>query len=147
LYGPPAGQIVDPVASDDLRFEAVGVMREYARWARELRDSYVAGDELAFNRWAQPYLVLTLCRVLHTLNRGEVVPKQEAAEWAAQTLDSKWKPLIQQALRDRPDPSRRYYKAASPEAVNATMAFVEDALRAADETRLGGGAAGPAPSG
>jgi hypothetical protein len=141
LHGPPAGQIVDPVDSDDLRFEAIGVMREYARWARELRDSYAAGDELAFNRWAQPYLVLTLCRVLHTLNRGEVVPKQEAAEWAAQTLDSQWKPLIQQALRDRPDPSRRYYEVASPEAVNATMALVGDALRAVGPARSSRGRA------
>jgi hypothetical protein len=136
LYGHPASQIVDPVGSDALRFEAFGVMREYARWAWELRDSYDAGDELAFNRWAQPYLVLTLCRVLHTLNRGEVVPKQEAADWAAQTLDSRWKPLIQEALRDRPDPSKRYYEGAAPEAVDATMDFVEDVLRAADETRF-----------
>jgi hypothetical protein len=45
--------------------------------------------------------VLSLCRVLYTLQRGDVVSKQMAAAWAIEHFGKRWVPLIEHALRTR----------------------------------------------
>ncbi len=49
----------------------------------------------------QPYAVLTMCRMLHTLEHGVIVSKPAAARWALETLPSEWHELIARALRRR----------------------------------------------
>jgi hypothetical protein len=72
--------------------------------------------------WSQRYAVETLCRMLHTLDTGEVASKQTSLEWAKRALSPAWRQLIQQVLDDRAiawdDPPR----AGS---VEATIAFAE----------------------
>ena len=72
--------------------------------------------------WAQRYAVTTLCRMLYTLDTGEVASKPAALEWAKSTLPAQWHGLIQQVIDDRPlpwnDPPR-------PGSVEATIAFSE----------------------
>ncbi|HEY6032256.1 MAG TPA: aminoglycoside adenylyltransferase domain-containing protein [Gaiellaceae bacterium] len=131
LAGPDPGELLEPVPADALRAEAVATVRETAARARESRARYRAGDALAFNRWQQPYLVLSLCRMLYTLALGEVTSKRGAGEWALEALDGRWSGLIRRALDDRPDPWRRVHEAADAEAVEETMRFVEEALRRA----------------
>jgi len=77
------------------------------------------------SRWKQPYVVLTLCRALHTLETGTVSSKREAAEWAKRSLDPEWRDLIQQALDDRPDPWGRVKQDSTPELVARTRAFAD----------------------
>ena len=67
LAGPEIVDLVEPVSLADLRREGVVTMRDYAAWARELK---------AMTRWQQPYLVLTGCRILYTLETGEVASKR-----------------------------------------------------------------------
>jgi hypothetical protein len=78
--------------------------------------------------WAQRYAVTSLCRMLHTLDSGEVVSKPAALGWARDTLDPAWRDLIRQASEDRAlpwnDPPR-------PGSVAATLAFAEYAKRRA----------------
>ena len=93
--------------------------------------------EGAMNGWKQPYLVLTCCRVLHTLHTGRVASKRESAEWAINTLAPNWAPLIQRAHDDRPDPVGRYYQPAEPELEARTLEFVD---YAASYARIGSGA-------
>jgi predicted nucleotidyltransferase len=70
--------------------------------------------------WAQRYAVTTLCRMLYTLETGEVPSKPAALEWAKAALPVEWHGLIQQAIDDRPlpwdDPPR-------PGSVDAVIAF------------------------
>ena len=72
--------------------------------------------------WAQRYAVTSLCRMLYTLERGEVPSKPASLEWAKSALPATWHALIQQAIEDRPlpwnDPPR-------PGSVEATIAFSE----------------------
>ena len=72
--------------------------------------------------WAQRYAVETLCRMLYTLQTGEVTSKRASLEWAKQELSPAWYGLIEQALADRAvpwdDPPR-------PGSVEATTAFAE----------------------
>ena len=86
---------------------------------------------IAMSRWKQPYVVLSYCRMLHTLSSGRVASKKEGAEWALGALDGEWSSLIQGAMDDRPDPWDRVHVRAEPEAVALTVAFVASALAAA----------------
>jgi hypothetical protein len=126
LAGPPAVELVAPVSDRELRDEAAERIAGYAAWAHEL-DAQRAGDPLAFSRWAQPYLVLTLCRLLRTLAEGRIGSKREAAEWALRTLEPRWHPLVERALADRPDPWRRVHEPAAPETAAETVAFADAA--------------------
>jgi hypothetical protein len=74
--------------------------------------------------WAQRYAVTTVCRMLYTLEIGEVASKPAALEWAKEALDREWHELIQQALDDRsrgwdPDDPPR------PGSVASTIALAE----------------------
>jgi hypothetical protein len=119
LAGPDPQSLVDPVAPDALRREAVATMQDYADWAQGLTE---------MSRWTQPYLVLTCCRVLATLALGEVVSKRAAADWAVGALDPTWRGLIERAQADRPDPWGRVHRTAEPELAERTLAFVDYAL-------------------
>lgn len=118
LAGPEPGALVDPVSASDLQREALSRVQDYADWAHE-------GP---MSRWKQPYLVLTLCRLLFTLVNGRVASKHEAGEWAVGALDRKWASLIRQALADRADPWERVSQPAEREATERTLAFADHAV-------------------
>jgi hypothetical protein len=113
LAGPGPKSLVDPVTAEQLRSEARTKLLEYVDWAKSPKMS----------RWKQPYLVITYCRMLHTLSVGTVVSKREAGEWALGALDGRWTPLVQHALDDRPDPWGRVHQQAGAEDVAETLAF------------------------
>ena len=115
LAGPPPNQIIAPVDPDDLRTEARAIMREFIDWA-------LAWTKVS--RWAQPYTVLSFCRMQYTLVHAEIVSKRRAGEWAMRELDPRWRSLIQAALDDRPDPWLRVHQDASPESVAETLSFI-----------------------
>ena len=116
LAGPEPKTLVDPVTPEQLRAEALWMLDEYARWVRR---------EPEMSRWKQPYLVVTFCRILHTLESGRVSTKREASEWALEALDPDWAPLIRRSLDDRPDPWGRVHQQADPALVDRTLAFVD----------------------
>jgi Domain of unknown function (DUF4111) len=51
--------------------------------------------------WTQRYLVETAARMLYTLERGEVISKPDALDWAADALPAEWRDLIGQVRDDR----------------------------------------------
>jgi hypothetical protein len=121
LAGPEPTTLVDPVPEDALQAEARAVAAEWVEW--------LAGvDE--WNRWLQPYTVLTYCRLLYTAANGRIVSKGVAGEWAIANLDPEWTTLIRQALDDRPDPVGRYFTPAPPKDVARTLEFVRYASSA-----------------
>jgi predicted nucleotidyltransferase len=135
LAGPPPVELIEPVSAEALGAEARVKIAEYADWARGLD---------GMSRWQQPYLVLTFCRMLRAVAEGDVVSKQAAGEWAIETLDARWSPLIRRALADRPDPWGRVHRRAEPEVVEETLRFVEYASRCGrEESNL----QGPKPAG
>ncbi len=84
--------------------------------------------------WAQRYAVTTLCRMLYTLETGEVASKKASLEWAKTALDPVWHDLIQQTLDDRAlgwDPEDRPRTGS----VEATLAFADYAKEAARSMR------------
>lgn len=120
MAGPAPTELVDPVDAEELRAEARGTLNEYAAWAHEPQTRFRSG----MSRWKQPYLVLTLCRALWTIEHATVVSKRRSAEWARDRLPE-WRDLIDTALADRPNPWERVHAEAEPHLVARTIAFAE----------------------
>jgi hypothetical protein len=72
--------------------------------------------------WTQRYLVETASRMLHTLERGEVITKPEALDWAAGELPEKWSALLGQVREDR---LVRWNAPPPPGSMDRAIAFVE----------------------
>jgi hypothetical protein len=51
----------------------------------------------------QAFVVLTLCRLLYTLESGAVASKPGAARWAQQAVGPRWAGLIERALAGQQD--------------------------------------------
>ena len=117
LAGPAPASLIDPVAPDDLR----AAMRQALRsWAAPMLEQDRPFDWHGY----QTYTVLTLCRILYTLENGSVVSKITAARWALTALDARWTGLIERAAEGRLAPQREI-----PEGdVDGTLAFVRYAL-------------------
>ncbi|MBC8076160.1 MAG: DUF4111 domain-containing protein [Chloroflexales bacterium] len=128
LAGPPPQHLIDPVATDDLRQEVRGVMRD---WGAQLR----ADHQQLNTRWYQPFAVLSYCRMLHTLHTGAIGSKRAGAEWAQQALDPRWAGLIQRAWDERPNPSEKVRQPADPADLASTLEFIGYALDLASTIR------------
>jgi len=85
-------------------------------WAAHFLDH---PEEINF-RGYQSYIVLSLCRILYTLKFGSVVLKPTASQWAKETLEEKWLPLIVRAWIGR----QNGYLALEPEDVQGTLDFI-----------------------
>jgi hypothetical protein len=75
-------------------------------------------------RREQTFVVLTLCRLLYTLECGHVASKPGAARWARGALEARWHPLIDRALANLHAAAGQ----VAPEAVAETVALVEYTL-------------------
>jgi hypothetical protein len=119
LAGPDPKELIDPISGDDLRAYAGWALDEWVDWAKSLTD---------MSRRAQNLLVVSFCRILQTLETGQVTSKREAGAWALESLPAEWSSLITDALDDRPDPWAKVRQPATPDAVERTLAFADYAL-------------------
>jgi len=116
LAGPDPRELVREVPADALRRR----MRLLIESFLPDLSSWISFDDA----WAQRYAVSSLCRMLYTLETGEVASKQASLKWAKHALTPAWHDLIQQVLDDRAlgwdpdDPPRTG-------SVEATIAFAE----------------------
>lgn len=117
LAGPSPASLIDPISSDDLRHAVVALMRIW--WAPMRRDP-MRLQHLGY----QVYAVLTMCRILSTLQYGVIVSKPVAARWALATLGPRWALLIEQALawrKDMPDAVDEAEVRATQELIQYTL--------------------------
>ena len=124
LVGPEPKSLIEPVTAADLGEDVWVAGEEWAEWLAENKPS----------RRGQGVLVLSLCRMLQTLDEGRVTTKPEAGEWALRNLGSGWAPLIRRALDDRPDPWAKVRESADPAALEQTRALLDYVRRAARQT-------------
>ena len=130
LAGIPAKELIDFVPANDLRKEILSTMQE---WGSEI----ISGQWKMENKWAQPFVVLMYCRMLHSLNTGRIASKRSGAQWAKNTLDHRWAGLIQQAWDERPDPSLKVRQPVQASAVKDTIEFVRFALELGQSYEFG----------
>ena len=117
LTGPPPQSLIDPVSPDELRQAMHTVLNG---WAAHFLDH----PEELDSRGYQSYTVLSLCRILCTLQTGAVVSKPFAARWAKDTLGEPWIGLIDRAWLGRQNSNWK----AEPEDVEGTLALIRYAL-------------------
>jgi hypothetical protein len=99
LAGPPPQTLIDPVLPDELRHAVLSLLPV---WPAPLLE-----DASSVNsRGYQSYIVLTLCRMLYTLEFGAVASKPAAARWAQQSLPPVFAPLIERAWEGRHQPGQ-----------------------------------------
>jgi Domain of unknown function (DUF4111)/Nucleotidyltransferase domain len=116
VSGPDPRSLLDPVDPDDLRQASAAIVEGWRvqahadpKWVAWLREP---GN--------QAFVVLTLCRLLYTLETGSVASKPAAARRAQRTRASRWSELIGRAT------TQQHIDVDEPEdAVNDTLAFLE----------------------
>lgn len=122
LAGPPVVDLLEPVPADALRREIYTVMHT---WGGEI----LADPQRYSNRFYQGFIVLSYCRMLHSLYTGEVRSKRAGAEWAKATLDPAWAGLIDRAWDGRLTPEVSVRQPADPADMQQTLAFVRYILQ------------------
>lgn len=113
LVGPAPDTLIDPVSPNDLRRAMLSILNG---WAMHVLNN----PNLINSRGYQSYVVLTLCRIIYTLQFGEVVSKPFAARWAKETLAGDWISLIERAWIGR----HRSQLAAESDDINGTLEFI-----------------------
>jgi hypothetical protein len=88
LAGPAPRDLIAPVSPTRLRQAMLTLLPGWA--SQILREP----AQIKY-RGYQSYTVLSLCRVLYTLQYGTVASKPVAARWAQATLSERWVPLIE----------------------------------------------------
>jgi predicted nucleotidyltransferase len=118
LAGPQPKSLIDPVSVDDLRQAMQPILFDW--YAHFLDKPKPFGS-----RGYQSYTVLSLCRILYTLQMGDVVSKAAAADWAQKSLDERWSPLIERAWIGRQNSH------LEPEAkdIKETLEFIRFVMR------------------
>ena len=96
VAGPPPDTLIDPVSADEMRRAVAALMRVW--WG-----TMPVEPAPLRRRGYQAYAVLTMCRILYTLDEGTVASKPVAARWAQGALGGRWDGLIARALAWRKD--------------------------------------------
>lgn len=117
LAGPAPETLIDLVSPDDLRRAAWAALDG---WAAGLLEN----PSPLQHRGYQSYTVLSVCRILYTLQTGAVASKRVAALWALERLGQPWNALIDRAWSGRRDPDSE----ASPRDVDGTLAIIRYAV-------------------
>ena len=102
------------------------------------------GDEtnrpLSFfnSRFGQSFVVLTYCRMLHTLHTGTVQSKKIGAQWAKQFVDPKWVKLIDQAWNEREGVRFmvKIHQRAEKTLLDETLEFIHYAVSQIDNVKV-----------
>ena len=117
ISGPAPQTLIDPVSPDDLRRVMLSLLHG---WATQILND----PNKISSRGYQSYVVLSLCRILYTLQFGNVVSKPFAAGWAKETLGDPWVSLIDRAWEGRHHPEA----SAELEDINGTLDFIRFTL-------------------
>jgi hypothetical protein len=128
LAGPAPHTLIAPLTPDDLRRAMLPLL---SGWATDLLNDPAQIKQRGY----QSYIVLSLCRILYTLDHGAVVSKPVAVRWAQQILDVRWGPLIVRTWEGRHHPG---LDALSDE-VSETLAFIRYTIERSRRFDLSGG--------
>jgi predicted nucleotidyltransferase len=113
ITGPDLKTLIDPVTPNALRSAMLSTLR---RWGTYLLNH----SEEIQHRGYQSYIVLTLCRILYTLQVGDVVSKPKSASWAKETTGRRWETLIDHAWEGRHHSEMQ----ADKESIHQTLDFI-----------------------
>jgi predicted nucleotidyltransferase len=117
VIGPSPQTLIDPVSPNELRRAMLPALHG---WATQILNN----PNWIISQGYQSYTVLTLCRILYTLQFGDVVSKAKAVRWVNETVGERWKTLIDQAWVER----HNSQLTADTDHINQTLDFIRYAL-------------------
>jgi predicted nucleotidyltransferase len=120
LLGPDPSTLIDPISPDELRRAMLELLQE---WLAPMLEN----APRVRTRGYQSFIVLSTCRILYTVEHGDVLSKGAAVLWGEKTLDARWTPLIQGAWLGR----QNHAAAPLAEDLSETWAFIRYAIERA----------------
>lgn len=117
LSGMEPKTLLHPIPPDILRAEVRAVIRD---WGGMLIEKPEAMKAL----WYQCFAVLSFCRMLQTLETGQILSKRAAVQWAAKNVDARWQGLIQRAWEARRNGWQNVHHDADPDDLQQTREFI-----------------------
>lgn len=117
IIGPDPKTLIDPILPNELRHAMLPALHG---WATQILNN---PNEIIHQGY-QSYTVLSLCRILYTLQFGDIVSKRTAARWVKETMSGKWDVLIDQAWVGRHNPQL----IANTDHINQTLDLIRYAL-------------------
>lgn len=104
LFGPLPLTLIEPIARQEVIDATRDRLQNWVAWAGDTTHAEWQGS-----RGHKAYVVETMCRVLNTLETGEIRSKPQAVAWAQQTLPEPWATLVAASQSwhgdNRPDPT------------------------------------------
>jgi predicted nucleotidyltransferase len=122
LHGPPPAELIDRITGDELRAEMRTNLVVYV-------EPYAAGQRAIDAIWLQAFFVTLICRMLHTLDIGEIHSKKAGTAWALRTLDPQWHGLIARAAETWAKAQARWMSQPDASEVESTIRFMHYALK------------------
>jgi Domain of unknown function (DUF4111)/Nucleotidyltransferase domain len=119
VSGPSPVIFTDPVNLLEMKEAAAAILGKWQEQARQDPGWITWVRE----RGCQAFVILTICRLLHSLNTGSVASKPAAARWAYQALEPGRRSLIQRALASQHDDQE-----ISDIELKDTVDFIDEAL-------------------
>jgi predicted nucleotidyltransferase len=116
LVGPNIKTLIKPVDIKDVKKASIQDL--YKEWVPKITD-----EKWLENGHYQSYLVLNLCRILHTVLHGEASSKSVSAEWVKKEFPQ-WKNLIQTA-QDWEFGTEMYLQKETIEFIKFTVSQIE----------------------
>jgi hypothetical protein len=129
LVGPEPVTLLPPIPDAALRREILAVIHD---WGGEI----LGNPEHFNNRFYQGFIVLSFCRMLHSLHTGTIESKRRSAEWAKATLDHAWRDLIDRTWATRPVPEVSVRTRADPADFQRTLTFVRYVTGLAEQVEI-----------
>jgi predicted nucleotidyltransferase len=117
LAGPAPNALVDPV-------EAALLCREIFEVITDWGDAILQNPDRYNNRIYQSFIVLSYCRMLHSLHTRRVASKRAGVEFAKAKLDPRWNGLIDRTWAGRPNPFGSVKLPADEDDFSATLEFI-----------------------
>ncbi|HSS10310.1 MAG TPA: aminoglycoside adenylyltransferase domain-containing protein [Acidimicrobiales bacterium] len=96
----------------------------WARWAEVVRRPTIEALRCSMRHLALPWGVLGAPRLHYTIATGEIVSKELAGEYALDTFDRAWHPLIRDALAYWREPSAKGAFTCAPGQLRTSGEFV-----------------------
>jgi len=121
LLGPAPATLIDPFPDNELRREIAWDMRD---WGARI----MAEPESFNNHFYQTFIVQSYCRMLHSLETGQILSKRAGVTWGKAHLDPAWHGLIDRTWAGRPDPAASVRRPADPADFQATLDFIRYAI-------------------
>lgn len=120
IAGPEPETLFPPVPWELVQQEMDTNINGYWYRCTQLPEDTVVGDG------AIEFAVLTLCRILYTLEHQQIIAKADAGRWAIQHLPATWHRLIEEAVRIRTGKDTRSLYTSPQQRTQETRQFILD---------------------